>query len=94
VGECELRIEAMAKGESGSKARRQLEVKVLQGDVEIAAGQSPSSTDDMNRYLTVMVKQGQLYQIVAFKDGRPTAIQRIQTGAKEESKTVSLQVAL
>lgn len=94
VGECELRIEAMAKGESGSKARRQLEVKVLQGDVEIATGQSPSPTDDMNRFLTVKVKQGQLYQIVAFKDGRPTAIARIETGAKEASKTVSLQVAL
>jgi len=92
IGECELRIEVMANGETGSQARRPLEVKVLQGDVEIATGKSPTRTDDMNQFLSIKVKQGQLYQLVAFKDGRPAAIERIEVKGKEETKKVTLRV--
>lgn len=92
IGECELRIDVIAKGESGSQARRPMPVKVLQGDVEVASGTSPTRTDDMNQFLILKVKQGQLYQIVALKDGSPAAIQRIEIQGKEETKRVTLQV--
>jgi hypothetical protein len=92
IGECELRIEVMAQGEVGSKARRPLDVQIQQGDVIIATGKSPTQTDDMNHFLTVKVKQGQIYQLIAIKNGKPTAIERIQVSDKEESKKITLQV--
>lgn len=92
IGECELRIEVMAAGASGSEARRPLPVVVLQGDVEIAKGTSPTPADDMNRFLTVKVKQGQIYQVVALKDGRPAAIDRVQIGGREGTRKVTLSV--
>jgi hypothetical protein len=92
IGECELRIEVMAEGESGSQARRPLDVKVLQGDVQVASGKSPTQTDDMNQFLTIKVRQGQLYQLVAFRDGRPAAIERIEVKGKEADKKITLQV--
>ncbi len=93
VGECELRIEAMARGGSGSEARRELEVKVLQADVEVATGKTPGTTADMNNFYTVKVKQGQLYQVVALKDGKPAAIERLEIGTKESTHKVTLRVA-
>ena len=93
VGQCELRIEVVASGESGSKGRRPMAIKVLQGDVLTASGQSPNQADDLNRFLTVKVKQGQLYQVVAFKDGKPAAVERIEVDGKEECKTITLRVA-
>lgn len=93
IGECELRIEVTATGESGSKARRQLDIQVLQGDVKVAAGQSPAPTDDLNRFLTIKVKQGQLYQVVALRDGKPAAFERLEIGGKEATRKVTLRVA-
>jgi len=59
---CELRIHMMKDGK-----RTEVPVGVVQGDVLLGEGKSPTVTDDMNRYFTVKVKKGQIYQ-VAWKD--------------------------
>lgn len=56
---CELRIHLMREGK-----RVQVPVVVTQGDLKLAEGDSPKATDDMNRYFTVPVKKGQLYQVM------------------------------
>lgn len=43
-------------------------VMVFQGDLKICEGMSPKPTDDINRYFTVKVRKGQMYQIL-WKDG-------------------------
>jgi len=56
---CELRIHLSVEGK-----RVEVPVVVLQGDVKMGEGNSPKSTDDMNRYFTTQVRKGQLYQVV------------------------------
>ena len=56
---CELRIHRIVDGK-----RVAVSVVVLQGDAKLGEGMSPKSTDDMNRYLVVKVRQGQIYQVV------------------------------
>ena len=46
-----------------------------------------------NNFYTVKVKQGQLYQVIALKDGKPAAIERLEIGAKETTHKVTLRVA-
>ncbi|MFK7909537.1 MAG: transglutaminase family protein [Akkermansiaceae bacterium] len=56
---CELRIHFMK-----NKQRVAVRVTVMQGDLTLRRGISPKPTEDMNRYLTVKVGKGQIYQIV------------------------------
>jgi len=56
---CELRIEHLSDGK-----RQSIDVLVVQGDVKLGEGKSPKITDDMNRFLSVKVRKGQLYQVV------------------------------
>lgn len=56
---CELRIHMIQNGK-----RIGVPVTVIQGDVKISEGTSPKPTDDMNRYLTVKVRKGQIYQVM------------------------------
>jgi len=56
---CELRIHLTVDGK-----RVEVPVVVTQGDVELGRGNSPKPTDDMNRYFTTNVRQGQIYQVV------------------------------
>lgn len=93
-GQCELRIEALAKGESGSKARRELNVQLMQGDVLVASGKTPSPTADMNQFLTIKVKQGQLYQLFSLHNGKPTSRQTIQVGPKDDTKKITLEAPM
>lgn len=79
--ECELRIEVTSEGR-----REPVDLKVMQGDVVTATGKSPSLTDDSNRYFTLKVKRGQLYQVYA--SGAPML--PLEIGAKEETKRVSI----
>ena len=92
IGECELRIEARVKGETGSAARREINVQVMQGDVVVAKGKTPVATADMNEFFTVKVKQGQFYQLVILRDSQPAAMQPIEVGGKEEAKKITLEV--
>lgn len=92
-GECELRIEVVVRGEAGSAARRPMEVEVRQGDVVVATGKTPGATADLNEFFTVRVKQGQLYQLVSMRDGRPVDVERVEVGGKEASRRVTLQVS-
>ncbi|OYV06873.1 MAG: transglutaminase [Verrucomicrobiales bacterium VVV1] len=80
-GECELRVEVTSDGK-----RQPVELKVMQGDVVTATGKSPSLTDDANRYFTVKVKRGQLYQIYA----SGASVVPLEIGTKEETKRVSI----
>jgi hypothetical protein len=91
-GHCELRIEAIAKGQSGSAARRELDVQLMQGDVVVATGKTPSATADMNQFFTVKVKQGQLYQLFVIRDGKPVSRKSVEVGGKEETKKISLEL--
>ncbi len=79
--ECELRIEVTSEGK-----REPVDLKVMQGDVVTATGKSPSLTDDANRYFTVKVKRGQLYQVYA----SGASVVPLEIGAKEETKRVSI----
>lgn len=79
--ECELRIEVTSEGK-----RQPVDLKVMQGDVVSATGKSPSLTDDANRYFTIKVKRGQLYQVHA--QGAPVV--PLEIGEKEETKRVSI----
>lgn len=56
---CELRVRYMKEGK-----RIEVPLLVLQGDAKMGEGSSPKPTDDMNRYFTVNVRKGQIYQIV------------------------------
>jgi transglutaminase-like putative cysteine protease len=55
---CELRVRFLENGK-----RTAVPVEVCQGDLVLKKGRSPKPTDDMNRYFTVKVKQGQRYQV-------------------------------
>ncbi len=79
--ECELRIEVTSEGK-----REPVDLKVMQGDVVTTTGRSPSLTDDANRYFTVKVKRGQLYQVYA----SGASVVPLEIGAKEETKRVSI----
>jgi len=81
--ECELRIETTSEGK-----RESVDLKVMQGDVVTASGRSPSLTDDTNRYFTLKVKRGQLYQVYA----AGASMVPLEIGAKEETKRVSIPV--
>lgn len=81
--ECELRIEVTSEGK-----REPVDLKVMQGDVVTATGTSPSLTDDANRYFTVKVKRGQLYQVYA----AGASVVPLEIGAKEETKRVSISL--
>lgn len=59
VNTCELRIDYTLEGN-----RVAIPVAVVQGDMEIKKGVSPLPTHDMNRFFTVAIKQGQLYQVI------------------------------
>ncbi|NWK57225.1 transglutaminase domain-containing protein [Verrucomicrobiaceae bacterium N1E253] len=82
VGEndCELRIHRMVGGK-----RVAIPVVVLQGDLKIAEGVSPKPSDDMNRFYTVVVRKGQIYQLM-WKDEVSGAMQR-QTVTTPKDKT-------
>ena len=67
---CELRIDFLADGK-----RVSVPVIVLQSDVVIQKGNSPKPTDDRNRYLTVNLGKGQIYQ-VAWKEPVTGKMQR------------------
>ena len=56
---CELRIHFLK-----DKQRIEVPVSVRQGDVKVIEGTSPKPTDDMNRYFTVKVGKGQIYQVI------------------------------
>jgi 1-phosphatidylinositol phosphodiesterase len=55
---CELRIHF-----TGGSGREAIPVRVMQGDAEVGRGMTPGPTDDLNRYLTLPVRKGQMYQI-------------------------------
>lgn len=55
---CELRIDYTKDGE-----RIAIPVIVTQSDVKIREGLTPMLTDDMNQFLTVLLKKGQMYQV-------------------------------
>lgn len=84
LGECELRIDAM----NGDK-RLALPVLVMQGDVKVAEGTTPSPTDDMNRFFTVKVKQGQVYQIATSANDAHAVM--VEVGKDEATKAVRLK---
>ena len=67
---CELRIQWTRDGE-----RFAVPVSVTQGDVKLAEGTSPKPTDDMNRYFTVQVRKGQIYQVM-WKDPKSGEMMR------------------
>ena len=69
---CELRIQYLI----GNK-RMVVPVSVYQGDVKLMVGESPMPTDDVNRYFSVRVKMGQIYQI-AWKDPKTGKAKRLQ----------------
>lgn len=88
LGECELRIEVLdAEG-----VRQALEVSVRQADVLVGSGTAPGTTEDTNRFFTVTVKQGQLYQVVVAGPGpRPLAVEQIEIKKGEETRRVTLK---
>lgn len=88
IGECELRIDVV----NAAGQRVAVPVAVRQADVAIATGESPKPTDDMNNHLTIKVKQGQLYQVYALRDGRPVATEALEIGGKEENRRVTLKL--
>lgn len=69
---CELRIQYLIDNK-----RMVVPVAVYQGDVKLREGESPMPTDDVNRYFSVRVKMGQIYQIV-WKDPKTGKAQRLQ----------------
>lgn len=77
---CELRIEFL--DQDGKRVA--IPVKVMQGDAEIGSGNSPKPTDDMNRYLTIPVKRGQIYHLAYTPPGATTPqFKEIKTEAKD-----------
>jgi hypothetical protein len=90
IGSCELRIDAVDK----DGKRIAVPVEVRQADVLVEAGTTPGPTADMNQFLTIQVKQGQVYQVVAPGDnGRPLAVEMLETGGEEENKRIALKLA-
>lgn len=77
---CELRLEFLdAQGN-----RISVPATVLQGDAEIDKGNTPKPTDDMNRYLTISVKRGQIYTIAWEPPGsKKPQYKQVKTGAKD-----------
>ena len=80
--ECELRVEVKTDG-----LREVHDLKLMQGDVAVAAGKSPSPADDTNRFFTAKVKRGQLYQIYLGTEASGP-FTPLSVGAKEETKLV------
>jgi len=55
---CELRIEFKADNK-----RIPVPITIYQGDLKIASGITPKPTDDLNRFFTANLRQGQRYQV-------------------------------
>lgn len=89
LGECELRIDAT----DADGKRIAVPVEVRQADVLVETGTSPGPTADMNQFLTIKVKQGQVYQVVVpGKTPRPLAVEPLEIGGDEASKRVTLKL--
>jgi hypothetical protein len=90
IGECELRIDAV----DADGKRVAVAVEVRQADVLVETGSTPEPTADMNQFLSIKVKQGQVYQVVARGEGpRPLAVEPLEIGGTEESKRVAFKLA-
>lgn len=58
--QCELRVDVFnKKGE-----RAETDVTIVQGSASMGNGNSPKVTDDMNKFLTIPLKKGQLYHAI------------------------------
>lgn len=89
IGECELRIDVR----DAADQRVPVTVEVRQADVIVASGESPKPTDDLNNHLSIRVKQGQLYQVRAFLDGKVIASESIEIKADEEARRIAFKLA-
>jgi hypothetical protein len=87
-GECELRIDAWQLQPDGSSTRQAIEIEVRQQDVLVAKGTTPTTTADMNHFLTIRVPQGMRYQVVI--PGKSATA--IAPKAKEEHLRVKLEL--
>lgn len=89
IGECELRIDAV----DADGKRLAVAIEVRQADVLVETGSTPEPTADMNQFLTIKVKQGQVYQVVVPGEGpRPIAVEPLEIGGDEESRRVAFKL--
>lgn len=82
---CELRIAYVKDGK-----RVAVPVVVGQGDLKIGEGMSPKVTDDMNRYFTVKVGKGQMYQVRYEEPGGEVKVKAVTTPKDGEFLLVEL----
>jgi hypothetical protein len=91
-GECALRIEAIIAGLEGSESRRPTEIEVRCDGAVVARGISPSTEDDMNQFLYLIVKNGRIYQVVSLSHGAVLASAEIATDGISQLWKLSLTV--
>lgn len=87
IEHCELRIDfTNAAGE-----RAAIPVKILQGDVVIEEGATPKAVDDMNRFFSVPVTPGLIYQ-VAWLSPESTQWKMAPIQSKKEDKHLRIKL--
>lgn len=80
ANQCELRVDFTENGE-----RIAIPVILRQADAEVDKGETPDKSKDMNQYLNLSAKKGQLYQLAYMLPGSEEwQIERIKTDEKAD----------